>query len=67
MTEVYHQINKHMEEYNKITEEMEEAKVIKLLQTEANLKELQVINIAFTVKKIYQPSPSGLRLRQLTE
>lgn len=48
MTEVYHQINKHMEEYNKITEEMEEAKVIKLLQTEANLKELQVINIAYT-------------------
>lgn len=45
MTEVYHQINKHMEEYNKITEEMEEAKVIKLLQTEANLKELQVIII----------------------
>lgn len=52
MTEVYHQINKHMEEYNKITEEMEEAKVIKLLQTEANLKELQVINNYCVYRKV---------------
>lgn len=42
MTELWKRKAKHNEEYNKFTEEMEDAKVTKMLQTEAKLKEAQV-------------------------
>lgn len=42
MTELWHLKTKFMEQFDQFTMEMEEAKVIKLLQPEANIKELQV-------------------------
>jgi len=50
MTELFHKKSEHSEEYSKFCDEIEEAKVAKLLQTEANLLDLQCMLAGKTIE-----------------
>uniref|UniRef100_A0A1B6M212 Kinesin-like protein n=2 Tax=Graphocephala atropunctata TaxID=36148 RepID=A0A1B6M212_9HEMI len=67
MMELWHQKNQHTEKYNKFTEEMEEAKVTKLLQTEANLKELQCDMAGMTIQQNHHLKIINMQEKRLEE
>ncbi|KAG8297617.1 hypothetical protein J6590_031660 [Homalodisca vitripennis] len=67
MTELWHQKNQHTEEYNKFTEEMEEAKVTKLLQTEANLKELQCEVAGMAIQQAHYQKIINMQKKRLED
>uniref|UniRef100_A0A1B6FS76 Kinesin-like protein n=1 Tax=Cuerna arida TaxID=1464854 RepID=A0A1B6FS76_9HEMI len=67
MTELWHQKNQHTEEYNKFTEEMEEAKVTKLLQTEANLKELQCEVAGMAIQQAHHQKIINMQEKRLED